>query len=76
MNWRLSYAIGFRPWEDTDQEFFQSLSSLLEREEQGREPPYGRAPCMSLTGDSVNRHGNWPAKRGQRLRSMLTGIRP
>ena len=34
MNWKISYAIGFHPWEDTDQEFFRSLASLLEREEQ------------------------------------------
>jgi len=25
MNWRFAYAIGFHPWEDTDDEFFQSL---------------------------------------------------
>jgi SAM-dependent methyltransferase len=43
MNWKFSYAIGFHPWEDTDQAFYRSLASLLEREEQGREPPYGRA---------------------------------
>ncbi|QSX41816.1 class I SAM-dependent methyltransferase [Shewanella cyperi] len=43
MNWKFSYAIGFHPWEDTDQEFSQSLASLLEREEEGRAPPYGRA---------------------------------
>ena len=36
MNWKLAYAIGFHPWEDTDKEFFESLASLLEREEQGR----------------------------------------
>jgi SAM-dependent methyltransferase len=43
MNWKFAYTIGFHPWENTDQEFFQSLASLLEREEQDREPPYGRA---------------------------------
>lgn len=64
MNWKLSYAIGFHPWEDTDQEFFNSLASLLEREEQGREPPYGRALDIG-TGSAI-----WAielAKRGWEL---------
>lgn len=61
MNWRLSYAIGFHPWEDTDREFFQSLSSLLEREERGREPPYGRALDIG-TGSAI--WGIELAKRG------------
>jgi SAM-dependent methyltransferase len=61
MNWRLAYAIGFHPWEDTDQEFFQSLASLLEREEQGREPPYGRALDIG-TGSAI--WGIELAKRG------------
>ena len=61
MNWKLSYAIGFHPWEDTDQEFSQSLASLLEREEQGREPPYGRALDIG-TGSAI--WGIELAKRG------------
>ena len=61
MNWKVAYAIGFHPWEDTDQEFFQSLTSLLEREEQGREPPYGRALDIG-TGSAI--WGIELAKRG------------
>jgi len=61
VNWKLSYAIGFHPWEDTDQEFSQSLASLLEREEQGREPPYGRALDIG-TGSAI--WGIELAKRG------------
>jgi SAM-dependent methyltransferase len=61
MNWKFSYAIGFHPWEDTDQEFYQSLSSLLELEEQGRKPPYGRALDIG-TGSAI--WGIELAKRG------------
>lgn len=61
MNWKLAYAIGFHPWEDTDKEFFESLASLLEREEQGREPPYGRALDIG-TGSAI--WGIELAKRG------------
>lgn len=61
MNWKFSYAIGFHPWEDTDQEFRQSLTSLLERQERGREPPYGRALDIG-TGSAI--WGIELAKRG------------
>ena len=61
MHWKFSYAIGFHPWEETDQEFFQSLTSLLEREEQGRERPYGRALDIG-TGSAI--WGIELAKRG------------
>jgi SAM-dependent methyltransferase len=61
MNWKLTYAIGFHPWEDTGQEFSQSLSSLLEHEEQGRDPPYGRALDIG-TGSAI--WGIELAKRG------------
>ncbi len=61
MNWKFAYAIGFHPWEDTDQKFFHSLASLLEREEQGREPPYGRALDIG-TGSAI--WGIELAKRG------------
>ena len=60
MNWKLSYAVGFHPWEDTDQDFAQSLASLLKREEQG-EPPYGRALDIG-TGSAI--WGIELAKRG------------
>jgi len=61
MNWKFAYAIGFHPWEDTDEEFRQSLASLLEREEQGRTPPYGRALDIG-TGSAI--WGIELAKRG------------
>ena len=61
MDWKLSYAIGFHPWEDTDQEFLHSLVSLLEREEQSRVPPYGRALDVG-TGSAI--WGVELAKRG------------
>jgi SAM-dependent methyltransferase len=67
LNWKFSYAIGFHPWEDTDQEFFQSLASLLEREEQGREPPFGRALDIG-TGSAI--WGIELAKRGW----QVTGV--
>lgn len=52
MNWKFAYTIGFHPWEDTDQEFSKSLELLLEREERGREPPYGRALDIG-TGSAI-----------------------
>jgi SAM-dependent methyltransferase len=52
MHWKFSYAIGFHPWEDTDQEFYRSLATLLEGEEEGREPPYGRALDIG-TGSAI-----------------------
>ena len=61
MHWKLSYAIGFHPWEDTDQQFAQSLDSLLARDEQGREPPFGRALDVG-TGSAI--WGIELAKRG------------
>lgn len=61
MNWNLSYAIGFHPWEDTDQQFAQALASLLARDEQGREPPFGRALDVG-TGSAI--WGIELAKRG------------
>lgn len=61
MNWKFAYTVGFHPWEDTDQQFHQSLSSLLEHEEQGRPPPYGRALDIG-TGSAI--WGIELAKRG------------
>jgi SAM-dependent methyltransferase len=61
MNWKFSYAIGFHPWEDTAREFYESLSSLLELEERGRKPPYGRALDIG-TGSAI--WGIELAKRG------------
>jgi SAM-dependent methyltransferase len=41
----LAYRVGFHPWEDAEAQpsFTGSLSVLLDREEEGREPPYGTA---------------------------------
>ncbi len=43
--YKLFYRLGFHPWEDLAQHrpFAESLAALFEREERGREPPYGRA---------------------------------
>jgi len=45
MNYHFAYSIGFHPWEDAfgEPEFSGKISELFEREEQGRERPYGRA---------------------------------
>ena len=45
MNYELAYRIGFHPWEDAEDQpsFGDSLSALLDHEEDGREPPYGTA---------------------------------
>ena len=61
MNWKLAYAIGFHPWEDTDPPFAAKLSELFDREENGRESPYGRALDLS-TGSGI--WGIQLAKRG------------
>jgi SAM-dependent methyltransferase len=43
--YKLFYRLGFKPWEDAEEqpEFVEKISALLDREESGREPPYGRA---------------------------------
>jgi SAM-dependent methyltransferase len=67
MNWRFAYAIGFHPWEDTDPAFAHKISELFDREEQGRESPYG--PALDLgTGSGI--WGIELAKRGW----QVTGI--
>jgi SAM-dependent methyltransferase len=67
MNWRFAYAIGFHPWEDTDLPFARKISELFDREEKGREPPYGLALDLG-TGSGV--WGIELAKRGW----QVTGI--
>ncbi len=52
--YRMSYAVGFHPWEDLadHQPFAQALLALVEQEEQGRTTPYGKAldlGCGSAT---------------------------
>jgi SAM-dependent methyltransferase len=43
--YRTAYRIGFHPWEDAEHEpdFVATISTLFDREEEGRQPPYGRA---------------------------------
>ena len=43
--YKLFYRLGFHPWEDLAEHppFEEKLSELFEREESGREPPYGTA---------------------------------
>jgi SAM-dependent methyltransferase len=43
--YKLFYRLGFHPWEELADHppFAEKLSELLDREEAGREPPYGRA---------------------------------
>ncbi len=69
MNWRFAYSIGFHPWEDavTDPPFVEKASELFDREEQGREPPYGLALDLG-TGSGI--WGIQLAKRGW----QVTGI--
>jgi SAM-dependent methyltransferase len=69
MNYRLAYAIGFHPWEDLAEHppFANKLLELVGREEQGREPPYGRALDIG-TGSGV-----WGAQLARRGWSV-TGV--
>jgi SAM-dependent methyltransferase len=43
--YRFAYRVGFHPWEDAEHipEFVDKLSDLVSRDENGSEPPYGRA---------------------------------
>ena len=67
MNWRFAYAIGFHPWEETDPPFARKISQLFDREQKGRQPPYGLALDLG-TGSGI--WGIELAKRGW----QVTGI--
>ena len=42
--YRILYAVGFTPWEQmADPQIAGQISDLFAREEEGRDPPYGRA---------------------------------
>ena len=63
MNYRFAYSIGFHPWEDaaSDPPLVEKASQLFDREEQGREMPFGRALDIG-TGSGI--WGIELAKRG------------
>ncbi len=69
MNYRIAYSIGFHPWEDAvnDPPFVAKVAELFEREEEGRQPPYGSALDIG-TGSGI--WGIELAKRGW----QVTGI--
>lgn len=62
MNYRLAYAIGFHPWEELAEHppFAGKLLELVAREEDGHEPPYGRALDLG-SGSAV-----WGVRLAQR----------
>src|SRR5438034_4142569 len=62
MNYKLAYALGFHPWEDAEEQpaFSEKFTQLLDREERGREPPYG--PALDIgTGSGI-----WGIKLAER----------
>jgi len=60
--YRLFYRLGFHPWEDLAEHppFADKLTELFEREESGREPPYGPAVDLGC-GSAV-----WGVKLAER----------
>ncbi|MGH7487790.1 MAG: class I SAM-dependent methyltransferase, partial [bacterium] len=60
--YRLFYRLGFHPWEELVEHppFAKALTQLFERDEAGREPPYG--PALDLgCGSAV-----WGVKLAER----------
>ena len=69
MNYRLAYWLGFHPWEDAaaDPRFAEKISEMFDREESGREPPYG--PALDIgTGSCI--WGVELAKRGWQVTGL------
>jgi SAM-dependent methyltransferase len=62
MNYEFAYRIGFHPWEEAEDQppFVEKISTVFEREESGREPPFG--PALDLGCGS----GIWGIKLAQR----------
>lgn len=52
--YRVAYRLGFHPWEDAagHPPFAEQIATLFDREERGREPPYGRALDLG-TGSGI-----------------------
>jgi SAM-dependent methyltransferase len=69
MNYALAYAVGFHPWEDAEKipAFTNRIEELWDREEQGREAPFGRALDVG-TGSGI-----WGIQLSQRG-WQVTGI--
>lgn len=62
MNYDLAYKIGFHPWEDAEHQprFVETFDQLVERDESGREAPYGAALDLG-TGSGI-----WGVRLAQR----------
>jgi SAM-dependent methyltransferase len=69
MNYRFAYSIGFHPWEDaaTDPVFVNKFHELIDREESGRNSPFGAALDLG-TGSGI--WGIELAKRGWQVTAI------